>query len=299
MARMSRKSLFFTLSLFLFTSCASIKVQNYQVDRFSLGNDDSIRIVQISDFHSNRFGPDQEKLLSKVRESNPDLIFLTGDIYDFYVNVKNGENFKNYETLLAGLKQIAPFYYVQGNHESFFDHNGEWSYLVQQYGGIFLQDESVRVQLKQGVLEITGIGDPYENMTYEERVDSRDDKKGYEERIRLVSEKAGELKRKLIEEGKFLFSVLLAHRPEYIEEYSCYDYDLIFSGHAHGGQWRFPPFNNGVYAPGQGLFPEYAGGKYSIKNGGVEFIVSRGLSYQSPRIPRIFNPPELVVVDVQ
>ena len=95
------------------------------------------------------------------------------------------------------------------------------------------------------------------------------------------------------EEG---YTILLAHRPERIGAYRQYPFDLVVSGHAHGGQWRIPGLLNGLYAPNQGLFPQYAGGCYD--EDGMAFVVSRGLARESTRIPRLFNPPELVVVDL-
>ena len=92
------------------------------------------------------------------------------------------------------------------------------------------------------------------------------------------------------------FTVLLSHRPELAELYSTYPFDLVLSGHAHGGQWRIPGILNGLYAPHQGLFPEYAGGRYEFAQ--QTFIVSRGLARESTKVPRIFNRPELVIVDV-
>jgi predicted MPP superfamily phosphohydrolase len=94
----------------------------------------------------------------------------------------------------------------------------------------------------------------------------------------------------ITEEG---FHVLLAHRPERIEEYLECPFDLILSGHAHGGQWRLPGIINGLYAPHQGLFPKYAGGRYDFED--AVFVVSRGLARESTKIPRMFNRPELVV----
>ena len=93
--------------------------------------------------------------------------------------------------------------------------------------------------------------------------------------------------------------MLLVHRPEYVNDYVKYDFDVILAGHAHGGLWRFPPFINALYAPGQGMFPKYAGGKYVLKNNARSvMIVSRGLSYQQPKIVRIFNNPELTLIRV-
>lgn len=294
---MFKKHLVALAALLAFTSCATIKVRDYGVNQFEVRQ--PVRIVQISDFHSNTFGKDEEKLLSKVRDASPDLIFLTGDIFDYYVNAKKGKNLTNCEKLVSGLREIAPFYYISGNHEYYYNHSGEWAYLIEQYGGKILHNETVLVGVNQGVIEVTGVGDPFEEMTYKERVEYKDNTAAYFENLKNVSEKACEIKREKMKDGELLFSVLLAHRPEYIDEYLKYDYDLILSGHAHGGQWRFPPFNNGIYAPGQGMFPKYAGGRYDFKDAESVFIVSRGLSYQSTWIPRIFNPPELVVIDVQ
>ncbi|MCI6317034.1 MAG: hypothetical protein MR877_07735 [Spirochaetia bacterium] len=82
-------------------------------------------------------------------------------------------------------------------------------------------------------------------------------------------------------------------------DYLSYDYDLILAGHAHGGQWKLPFAKNGLYAPMQGLFPKYSGGLYDFKKQGSVLIVSRGLSHQIPNIPRFFNPPELVVIEIR
>ena len=93
------------------------------------------------------------------------------------------------------------------------------------------------------------------------------------------------------------FAVLLSHRPERVEDYLAYDFDLVLSGHAHGGQWRLPGLVNGLLAPDQGFFPAYAGGLYRLDEN-TDLVVSRGLARESTRVPRIFNPPELVIIDV-
>lgn len=90
--------------------------------------------------------------------------------------------------------------------------------------------------------------------------------------------------------------MLLSHRPELFETYQKYGFDLVLSGHAHGGQWRIPGVLNGLFAPDQGLFPEYAGGRYDYAEGTM--IVSRGLARESTPVPRIFNRPEVVIVDI-
>ena len=93
------------------------------------------------------------------------------------------------------------------------------------------------------------------------------------------------------------YTILLSHRPELFELYTTYNFDLVLSGHAHGGQWRIPGILNGVYAPNQGLFPEYAGGEY--QDNGTTMVVSRGLARETTLAPRIFNRPELVIIDLK
>ncbi len=92
------------------------------------------------------------------------------------------------------------------------------------------------------------------------------------------------------------YTILLSHRPEPFRFYACYGFDLALCGHAHGGQWRIPGLLNGLYAPHQGLFPKYAGGRYL--KGGTTMIVSRGLARENTRVPRFYDPPELVIVDL-
>ena len=94
-----------------------------------------------------------------------------------------------------------------------------------------------------------------------------------------------------------LYTILLAHRPEELELYASLGFDLVLTGHAHGGQWRIPGVLNGLYAPDQGLFPRYAGGRYELD--GTVMIVSRGLARESTRVPRFYNRPELVMIELK
>ncbi len=290
-----KKLLEFSLlfSALLFCSCRSIVVRDY-VDKSK--NDGKLRIVQISDFHSNDFGKDESVLIEKVADAKPDVILLTGDIFDF--EREGNLPVKNVAVLLEGISKIAPFYYVAGNHEYMAGHVDECSTLIEDFGGRVLKDTSVSIDFAAGFLIIGGLYDPYEDLTEAQRLaDSKDNREAYLNRLKSVAEKSNKIKKDLENSGKnVLASILLAHRPEYLNEYSQYDFDLVFSGHAHGGQWRIPGILNGLYAPHQGLFPRYAGGR-KAKNDTV-FIISRGLSYQCPNFPRIFNNPELVIVDL-
>ena len=97
-------------------------------------------------------------------------------------------------------------------------------------------------------------------------------------------------------DGISLYKILIAHRPENIETYKKYSFDLVLSGHTHGGQIRIPGIVNGLYAPNQGIFPKYAGGFYI--HGHLTHIISRGLSKKF-MLPRPGNPPELVIITIE
>jgi predicted MPP superfamily phosphohydrolase len=209
-----------------------------------------------------------------IKEIEPDLIFLSGDIIDDVVPVTGTR------LLLSGISGMAPIYYVTGNHEY-------WSHNIQEireelvsYGVIILSDSYVKIMVNNNEIIIAGIDDP--------------DKKCYETPTYDQDDSMEEAFREL--DNVPLYKILLAHRPERIESYKRFSFDLVLSGHAHGGQVRFPTLINGLYAPHQGLFPKYAGGIYT--HGNLKHIVSRGLSI-TPGLPRIFNPPELVVIIIE
>lgn len=303
--------LFITFFSLIFFSCKSIHTPLYNVKVKSSFNsqlqkeENFIRIVQISDFHSNDFGKKEEKLIKKIVEAKPDLIVMTGDTFDFE---RSGiKPVQNVRYLLEGIKGLCPFFYVNGNHEFYNYHNDEYSYLIKEYRGQVLNDKAVKIKIKNLNLIIAGVQDPFFDLDIEKREKENEDTNEYKKRIKEVSYQA----EKLFDEDTFA-SVLLAHRPEYIYSYleADFSFDIFLSGHAHGGQWRFFGIN-GLYAPMQGLFPEFAGGRYDfdeekklIKDDNISlqkctFIVSRGLAYQTPWIPRIFNNPELVIIDIK
>ena len=268
----SRLSIFpFIAAVCITASCSSISTKTYAINTPLLEEQSVIKIVLISDLHSTIFGKDQSILIDMVKEIVPDLIILSGDIIDDVVPVTGTR------LLLSGISGMAPIYYVTGNHEY-------WSRSIQaireelmSYGVIILSDSYVKVEINNNEIIIAGIEDP--------------DKKDYETPDYNQDASMEEAFREL--DNVPLYKILIAHRPEKIESYQKYSFDLILSGHTHGGQVRLPPLINGLYAPHQGLFPKYAGGIYTHEN--LTHIVSRGLSV-NPKLPRIFNPPELVVI---
>lgn len=228
----------------------------------------SFRILHLSDIHSCAYGPEQEGLLDRVRFLNGDLILLTGDIFD------EKRPMDKALLILEGLKPLAPCFYVTGNHEARMGDLDKVKDLISKRGVKVLDGRAEVLSVQGNEISLMGIDDPLCSF------------KAYKKQLNGL---------KSIEHPGM--SILLAHRPDRIKDYRTLNPDLIFSGHAHGGQWRFPYLlPKGLYAPGQGIFPNYTQGLHHI--GEMNLVISRGLSRESTRIPRLYNPPELVCIDI-
>ena len=228
---------------------------------------DGYTIVQISDLHNAQFGREQSRLIKAMSEQSPDIIVVTGDLVDSsHTNIDVAMDF------MEQAVEIAPVYYVTGNHEGWLE--GTYDDLktqLLQAGVIVLENEAFTVETEGDVISIAGVNDP--------------DMPG--NNIVLTKQAIQALIPEL--EG---YTILLSHRPELFDTYVESDVDLVFTGHYHGGQFRIPLIG-GVVAPGAGLFPEYAEGTFT--EGNTIMVVSRGLG--NSVIPvRINNRPEVVVV---
>lgn len=248
-----------------------LNIVNYNVKSDKISGE--IKLALITDLHSCLYGENQEQLTDAIDEFAPDIILLGGDIFDDeYVN-------QNSQILIEHIGKKYKTFYVSGNHEWWSgDMYGYFEYL-ENMGVTVLRGNSQTVEINNNKIAVHGIDDP-EMMTFD--MVFPDTKEQLEE----VGEN--------INAG--YFNILLSHRPEYIPEYMKYDFDLTLSGHAHGGQVRIPGVVNGLFAPNQGFFPKLAGGRYNID--GKTAIVSRGLSKENTKLPRIFNRPELVFIIV-
>jgi predicted MPP superfamily phosphohydrolase len=263
----------------MLASCASTFVtENYHLESRSLQGGTVLTVVLISDLHSTIYGEDQSPLIDAVREAEPDLIILAGDIVD------DKRPLEGTALLLEGIRDIAPLLYVTGNHEYMSNNIAGIRRFLESRRVLILSDRWQRIRVRENEILVAGIEDPYKK----KKEDPRYDQKAVMEKIfKDLDEMPG-------------YKILIAHRPENIDQYRRYNFDLVVSGHAHGGQWRIPGIlPNGLYAPHQGIFPAYTGGQYSIPGSGeMTLIVSRGLSVNRPRFPRINNPPELAVIQV-
>ena len=233
--------------------------------------DGPIRLAVLTDLHACRYGKNQEQLVAAVAAQKPDLVVMCGDIVD------DEPRMEEWRALLT-VKRLAdrwPVYYASGNHEHRTGRLAVVKELLTACGAVVLDGKCVCAAAGAQMVQIGGIDDPE---TGEEN---------WQDQLTAAS---GDL------DGS-QFSILLTHRPERVSDYAGSGFDLVLAGHAHGGQWRLPGLINGVLAPNQGMFPTYAGGRYEI--GGATLIVSRGLARESARVPRLFNRPELVVVDIE
>ncbi|OPH36810.1 metallophosphoesterase [Moraxella lacunata] len=250
-----------------------LKVVDYKFDKIGYQSDKILNIALITDLHACYYGDNQKWLIDILKQKQPDVILLGGDIYDDQMP------FDNADELLSQLPDIAPTYYVDGNHENWLsraDYNKVMA-KIHTHGVSIIHGKSISVPNTNVVIH--GISDP--------------DGGAFDKDLKTVTDN-------LNNDTKNHVHILLTHRPEHIDTYLNYPFDIIMAGHAHGGQWRVPFVINGVYAPNQGLFPKYAGGLYEFANDdNTKFIVSRGLARESTRVPRLFNRPELVFVSLE
>lgn len=225
-----------------------------------------VRLAVLSDLHSCRYGQGQRTLLEAVAAAEPDAVLMAGDMVDDAMPEEPAW------TAIQALAAEYPCFYVTGNHEWWTGEAERICRRMEELGARVLRGEASPIELKGQRLELCGVDDP--------------DSGAMEEELKQAGESVSE----------DVFAVLLAHRPEKISLYLQGRFDLVISGHAHGGQWRLPGLVNGLFAPGQGLFPACAGGCYRF--GEASLVVSRGLARESTWIPRLFNRPEVVVVNI-
>ena len=251
-----------------------LEIYKYNVKSEDIPSEfDNFRIVQISDLHNAEFGENNEKLLLMLKQADADIIAITGDMID-----SRNTDVDVAISFAQKAVNIAPVYYVNGNHESRV--LGEYEKLKQgliDAGVTILENSSADITIGDEAITLIGINDP----TF--RMDIVDDTMEQNIAHQLVN----------VIPDNDNYKVLLAHRPEYFDVYAG-NVDLVLSGHAHGGQFRIP-FVGGLVAPGQGFFPEYYEGSYIKED--TEMIVSRGIG--NSIIPfRINNKPEIAVAEL-
>ena len=258
------------LVLILISLDMRFAVRTYTVDLPRM--EGSIRLALIADLHSCRYGKDQKNLLNALDAQKPDAVLLCGDFFDDRLPLENAR------LTLENIGGKYPCYYVTGNHEYWADAQKflQMMDLLNTYGVENISGRTLPLTLNGCTVNLCGADDPDNPWN------------------RSLSAQLPALKNAA---DPALDTLLVSHRPEAFDAYCAQGFDLVLSGHAHGGQWRIPGLLNGLLAPDQGFIPKYAGGLYHKDN--TTMIVSRGLARESTLIPRIFNRPELAIVHLQ
>ena len=269
--------LFLLLVIYIIADQYVILTPEYTIESSKVNSD--ITVAVISDLHNMDFGFNNSKVIDKVKSKSPDIIAVVGDIID-----EDSKNITPALSVMKALPEIAPTYYVVGNHdilcEYYYD---DFKYESKKAGVNFLNDKKEDITIKGNNISLLGItsysfGD-VEN-------------KRYTELIRNFCESDS-------------LKILLCHYPEYStwffenDKYYEYDFDLMFSGHTHGGLVRLP-FIGGIVAPNQGFFPKYTKGLYYVdeENENPYYMMVTGGLGQDKRFFRVNNFPEVVFVNI-
>ena len=254
--------------------CWGVETNITQVELSGLPTEfDGLRIAHLSDLHGHEYGENSEMLIAMVAEQQPDIIVLTGDLID------QENQLVMIPALAKGLAAIAPTYYITGNHE--------WSLgtsvvktlkaLLEDCGVTVLSNQYEVLERNGAAVMLAGIDDP----------------NGYADQ-----KTPEELYAQIAEEQPGLFTILLAHRNDRFDQYAAAGYDLVLSGHAHGGIVRLP-FTDGLLGTDRNLFPTRTAGIYTLGNSTL--FVSRGLGNNT--VPtkgfRLFNRPDLAVLELK
>jgi len=256
------------LGVFVWWNNCALTISHVTVEA---GVEERLRVLHLSDLHGAWFGREQSRIVKHAEEIGPDVIVITGDFIDKRCDERAAVS------LIERMSEIAPTYCVTGNHEELERRAGTGTYerlleaVAEMENAAFLRGKTVYLTDE---ISLTGADD----IPFAGGMDA------YPEYLMGLGEEA---------EGEF--RILLAHRPEMFRFYAEAGFDLTLSGHAHGGQFRLPVVG-GMYAPGQGFFPEYDSGLFVFTNVCM-MHVSRGLG-NSVFPVRLFNRPEMTVIEI-
>ncbi len=265
--------------LIMVIDCNRFVVRNYTYSSDKVKK--TTRFVMLSDLHSTKFGKDNIKLINKIKELNPDGILIAGDMY----TAERGTSTYIAEQLVTTLAKDYRIYYANGNHElKTRERKDEFGNIYEEYQTRLINNgvnilNNINIYLQDCNIKIYGLDLPFDY--YKKFIKLRADKDFLNGL--LSSPEDNEL------------NLLIAHNPEYFEDYAEWGADLIVSGHYHGGLMRLPIIG-GVISPRYKLFPKYDYGVY--EKDGSKMILSCGLGTHTLPI-RIFNPGEIALITIQ
>lgn len=267
-------SAFVALIVWIVWGNTALELNTYTIASKDLpANFAGFRIAQVSDLHNAEMGDKNEKLLTMLRDARPDMIAITGDVID-----SRNTDIDIALQFAKEAMEIAPCYYVTGNHEARISAYTELKKGLLEQGVVVLEDEGLELQRSGEKITLLGVDDPSFETDYL-----------FGDAETVIASKLQEMMKE-----KDGYRVLLSHRPELFDVYVESGVDLVLSGHAHGGQFRLP-FVGGLVAPNQGIFPKYDAGLYT--ESGTHMLVSRGIG--NSILPfRFNNRPEVVLIEM-
>lgn len=265
------------LLLYFILTSLSLTVVNYSVEADVAS---PLRIVHLSDLHNAQFGERNEKLVEMVASQHPDLIVMSGDMLD-----RNEESPDVVCSLVSDLSAIAPIYYGFGNHEKTWEQrfNRDLRAILESSGAVVVDNDYIDLEIKDTPVRIGGYRGcyPIPHLTTNDKAQQDLEFAFFED-----FETTDRLK------------LLINHIPTSWVDWHYVDkcpVDFVFSGHYHGGVVRIPILDRGLYAPYVGWLPPFSKGVYVGTQ--ATCVLSAGLGTER-FIPRVNNPPELVVVDL-
>ena len=276
------KKILFIISLILITLIGWTLWGNtaLEVNEYEIASDlipeafSGFRIAQVSDLHNAEFGESNKELITMLSQTDPNIIVITGDLIDSrHTDIEIALDF------CRSAIEIAPVYYITGNHEARVAGYEDLKTGMEEAGIVILENEKVQLEREGEFITLMGIQDPSFTTDYL-----------FGDANSVVAAKLSELQSE--SDG---YTVLLSHRPELFDVYVASNIDLVFSGHAHGGQFRLPVIG-GLFAPNQGFLPKYDAGLFS--QGNITMVVSRGVGNSIIPI-RFNNRPEIIVVELE
>lgn len=251
--------------------------EDFELPRLKKG----CRFVLISDLHNKVYGRENEKVIEAVKRANPDFVVIAGDLITSHVN----ESIAPGVNLIKELRKYYKIYYALGNHETklkmypekFGDMYDRLVKEIEHPNVTLLVDESCT--LPEYAIRMTGL----------------ELERTYFARFKKRQMEAGHLEKHIGNVWGEYCNILIAHNPDYFEEYAAWGADLVLSGHVHGGIMRLPLLG-GVISPSYKLFPKYDGGIF--REGNATMLLGRGMGAHT--LPfRFFNPAELYIVTLK
>lgn len=257
---------------YVFWENKSVDVSEYSVYSEKLPPAfDGYKILMLADFHDS---DNYDRITQKISKLKPNIIVLVGDMIN-----STDTSFENFEALIDKNTGLAPMYFVSGNHEKWSEHEKEFMDVVKKHGIINLNNKSTKITYQNSNIALTG----FEDVVYADA----------EMRLPVVDKSLKELSN--IKANQGLFNILLFHRANLFDTVAKYPFDLTLSAHLHGGQIGLP-FVRDFLLSQRSKSDKYIKGYY--RNGDSQLVVSGGLSKDMTN-PRVFDPPELVMVTLK